>query len=163
MRVAEEEQKGFTIVETMIVLAIASLILMLIMMAIPTLQRNGRNNQRNQDATSILQTVSRWGLNHSGEFPFDTPPATNKKDAVLAQAKRTYYTDNNSVTFEGRTNLSYSAAAISITDPDVIKVINYAKCNADGGAIGRGAGYDDVVAVFAVETRTGTVSRCQQL
>ncbi len=46
-------RSGFTIVEVILVLAIASLILLVVFMAVPQLQRNRRNTQRNRDATSL--------------------------------------------------------------------------------------------------------------
>lgn len=162
----DTKQKGFTIIEIMIVLAIAGLILLIVIMTIPTLQRNGRNNQRSQDVTAMLQVTSSWGLNHSGEFPSDTPPSTTKKDAVLAQTKRTFYTDNSSIIITGRNNDSYLTAPVSpVTDTETVQIMNYARCSttAVGNVVGQGAGYDNVVALYALETRTGTTSQCQQL
>lgn len=44
---------GFTIIEVMIVLVIAAVILLIVFLAVPTLQRNNRNTQRNQEASRI--------------------------------------------------------------------------------------------------------------
>ena len=51
------KEKGFTIIEVMIVLAIAGLILLIIFLAVPALQRNVRNTQRKTDVTAIAAAV----------------------------------------------------------------------------------------------------------
>lgn len=45
-----KNQKGFTIIEVLIVLAIAGLILLIVFLAVPALQRNQRNTTRNDEA-----------------------------------------------------------------------------------------------------------------
>ena len=47
------EQKGFTIIEVMIVLAIAGLIILIVFLAVPALQRNGRNTQQKRRRPGI--------------------------------------------------------------------------------------------------------------
>src|SRR6266404_623557 len=60
---------GFTIIEVMIVLAIAGLILAIIFLAVPALQRNARNNERKNDATHLAGLVSEYAGNHAGVLP----------------------------------------------------------------------------------------------
>jgi prepilin-type N-terminal cleavage/methylation domain-containing protein len=43
------KQRGFTIIEVMIVLAIAGLILLMVFYAVPSVQRTARNNRRRND------------------------------------------------------------------------------------------------------------------
>ncbi|MFO0781870.1 MAG: type II secretion system protein [Candidatus Saccharimonadales bacterium] len=154
------KQHGFTIVEVLIVLAISGLILMMVFMTVPTLQRNARNNERKQDVSSILQAISRWELNNSGGFP-----ASGDKGAILDRAKRSYYTDPSSVTITPRTSEESYNVLSAVTDIDAITIANYAKCADDGSGrgIGTGTGYNDVVALFAVETRTSSAPQCQEL
>lgn len=49
---------GFTIIEIMIVLAVASLIMLIVFLAVPALQRNARNTNRTADATKIASSVN---------------------------------------------------------------------------------------------------------
>ncbi len=49
--------KGFTIIETMIVLAIAGLILMIVFLAVPPLERNARNNERKHDVSLLTSEI----------------------------------------------------------------------------------------------------------
>lgn len=61
--------QGFTIIEVMIVLAIAGLILAVILLAVPALQRNQRNNARQNDATHLSGLVADYIGNHGGQAP----------------------------------------------------------------------------------------------
>jgi len=61
--------EGFTIIEVMIVLAIAGLILLIVFLAVPALQRNSRNTQRNSDAASVLGVVNEYINNNNGVLP----------------------------------------------------------------------------------------------
>lgn len=150
---AANQEKGFTIIETLIVLAIAGFILSVILLMVPTLQRNSRNNQRKQDVAQILDAASRWGLNHSGEFPANQD--------FLQFSDRTYYTNSAQITIVPN---SARADKDPVTDVDQLKLYNYAKCTAAGGSTATGAGYDDVVALFALETRqTSAAPKCQKL
>jgi len=57
---------GFTIVEVLIVLAIGSLIMLTVFLAVPQLQRNNRNNQRSTDAARVLSAVNECISNNNG-------------------------------------------------------------------------------------------------
>lgn len=61
--------KGFTIIEVLIVLAIAGLILAIIFLAVPALQRNSRNTSIRSDAASILSGVNDFVANNQGQLP----------------------------------------------------------------------------------------------
>jgi prepilin-type N-terminal cleavage/methylation domain-containing protein len=62
-------QKGFTIIEVMIVLAIAGLILVVVLIAIPQLQRNQRNEQRKSVAARIVTEINNYSGNNNGTVP----------------------------------------------------------------------------------------------
>lgn len=155
------QETGFTIVETIIVLAAAGLILLLVLLAIPNLQRNGRNNQRNQDAQTILQAVSHYELNHAG----NVPSQSQLRNFINSYEKDqlTYYSLTGiSVNLTSPSNgiQNYPSAAVGL---DSIQIVNHAKCVAGGTATNQGAGYSDVVALYSIETAHGKSSHCQQL
>lgn len=52
------KNEGFTIIEVLIVLAIAGLIMLIVFLAVPALQRNSRNNQRRNDASRVAAAVT---------------------------------------------------------------------------------------------------------
>ena len=155
--------KGFTIIELMIVLAIAGFILGMVLLAIPALQQNSRNNLRKQDVATILAAISRYSLNNSGAFPQD-----NNLDFLTSNYKLYYYSataDPSEIFIDARTNENPDNLNAN-TNLDTVKIYNYAKCDAatKGAAISRGAGYDDAVALFATESGRGNVTpQCQKL
>ena len=65
-KVKNRKQEGFTIIEVLIVLAIAGLILLIVFLAVPALQRNSRNTSRTNDVARISAAVSDWVGNNQG-------------------------------------------------------------------------------------------------
>jgi prepilin-type N-terminal cleavage/methylation domain-containing protein len=65
----KESNKGFTIIEVMIVLAIAALILLIVLLAVPALQRNSRNTAIKNDASAVVGGVSEFESNNDGASP----------------------------------------------------------------------------------------------
>lgn len=65
------QQKGFTIIEILIVLAIAGLILTMVFIAVPQLQRNTRDNQRQDLAGRLASELGTYSSNNQGVFPFN--------------------------------------------------------------------------------------------
>jgi len=62
-------QKGFTIIEVLIVLAIAGLILLIVFLAVPALQRNARNTAIKNDAASLAGGFAEYSANNDGASP----------------------------------------------------------------------------------------------
>ncbi|HEU5004981.1 MAG TPA: type II secretion system protein [Candidatus Saccharimonadales bacterium] len=62
-------QSGFTIIEVTIVLAIAGLIMAIVFVAVPALERSARNTQRKNDASNLSGLVSEYASNHAGVLP----------------------------------------------------------------------------------------------
>ena len=61
-----KQEKGFTIIEVLIVLAIAGLIMLVVFLAVPALQRNQRNTQRNNEAARVAAAVGECLANRNG-------------------------------------------------------------------------------------------------
>jgi prepilin-type N-terminal cleavage/methylation domain-containing protein len=76
----KSNNKGFTIVEVLIVLAIAGVILATILLAVPALQRNSRNTQVKQAATALVAGAQEYASANNGAAPttasFATPTVT---------------------------------------------------------------------------------------
>lgn len=62
----KENEKGFTIIEVLIVLAIAGLIMVIVFVAVPQLQKGQRNSARNNDASLIAAAISECMSNRNG-------------------------------------------------------------------------------------------------
>jgi prepilin-type N-terminal cleavage/methylation domain-containing protein len=64
-----KSNKGFTIIEVLIVLAIAGLILLIVFLAVPALQRNARNTTLKNDASALAGGFSEYESNNDGSAP----------------------------------------------------------------------------------------------
>lgn len=64
-------KKGFTIIEVVLVLAIAGLIFLMVFVALPALQRSQRDTQRRQDYADLLASVNSYITNNNGSLPAD--------------------------------------------------------------------------------------------
>lgn len=62
--------KGFTIIEVVLVLAIAGLIFLVVFLALPALQRGQRDNQRKQDLSRLMSQVTAYQSNNQGSLPY---------------------------------------------------------------------------------------------
>ena len=65
-QITNQAQKRFTIIEVLIVLAIAALILLVVFLAIPGLQRSNRNSSRKSDIGKIAASISIYNGNTNG-------------------------------------------------------------------------------------------------
>lgn len=163
-------KNGFTIIEVLIVLAIASLIMSVVLLAIPSLLRNSRNNQRKQDVSNVLDAVSSFALNNSGRFP----AASDGAFLTSQRVKLAYYEPNLSFgSAPGGPGIGIlpqtsggGGGGESNTDTETMLIYNYRKCDptTPGTTTTTGAGYRDIVAVYGIETG-GAVngSKCLQL
>ncbi len=59
-------QKGFTIIEVLIVLAIAGLIMLVVFLAVPALNRNSHNTQYKTEASNLLGAYQEVSNNNGG-------------------------------------------------------------------------------------------------
>ncbi len=64
-------KKGFTIIEVVLVLAIAGLIFLMVFIALPALQRSQRNTQREDDISRFLTAANDYQTNNHGKTPFN--------------------------------------------------------------------------------------------
>lgn len=159
----QKRNEGFTIIEVMIVLAIAGLIMLIVFLAVPALQRNSRNTQRKNDVANIAAAVNEWSQNNKGALPKDTTEVA----AAGALAKPGFYTIVN--TFSEATSTTGVANTATV---DTYQLVMKAKC---GSVTPSGAGATPVAAsatsgsarsfvmLYAVEDASGNaVRQCQE-
>ena len=65
-------KRGFTIIEVVLVLAIAGLIFMMVFLALPALQRSQRDTQRRDDMARFISQVNQYQANNRGKVPTST-------------------------------------------------------------------------------------------
>lgn len=157
----KHKRSGFTIIEVMIVLAIAGLILAIVFLAVPALQRTSRNTQRKNDVSSLLSAVSNYEDNNAGGFPSGSPGTAVAFSTAFPNDSPNlgYYTIPGNVTWKYQTA---KAAPADPADLDKVMVANYAKCSGNA-ATTTGATARSVVAVYDVEGSGGTlVPQCAE-
>lgn len=81
-------KQGFTIIEVVLVLAIAGLIFLMVFVALPALQRSQRDTARRNDMSRVDTSLIQYQTNNqdtgNGDLPEPgvwTPPAANTNDA----------------------------------------------------------------------------------
>lgn len=60
----KKTEKGFTIIEVALVLAIGALIFLVVFLAVPALQRNQRNDARKRDISNVVEAIHDYNANH---------------------------------------------------------------------------------------------------
>lgn len=68
-KLKKSNSKGFTIIEVMIVLAIAGLIILVVLLAVPALQRNARNTAIKNDVSAVAGGITEFSSNNDGQLP----------------------------------------------------------------------------------------------
>ena len=66
------KKHGFTIIEVVLVLAIAGLIFLMVFVALPSLQRSQRDTQRRQDMARVVTALNQYKANNNGKLPILT-------------------------------------------------------------------------------------------
>lgn len=109
----QEEKSGFTIIEVMIVLAIAGLIILIVLLAVPALQRSARNTQRREDASAMAGAISNFVNDNNGQLPKDVSDnnSTNTVEFSIGQAGNVEVAKLGYFTTAG--NLPLGSAAVS--------------------------------------------------
>ena len=154
---------GFTIIEVMIVLAIAGLILLIVFLAVPALQRSSRNTQRKNDVSALLAAVSEYADNNSGSLPATCSGTTTITvgAGTTSQSRMGYYNGGCSVTTTPAAGaVGFTTGAHVAASNDSLVITTGANCNGTAAVAGTARG---VVALYQIETGSGTTAAvCQE-
>jgi type IV pilus assembly protein PilA len=153
-KLQKRKDAGFTIIEVLIVLAIAGLIMLVVFLAVPALQRNSRNTQYREEASRILGAYNENSSNNAGAVLSASVSTTAGSDAanVLAAANTKNITTITIEAQGGSTAPSLTSAVIRTG----------AKCSAANSATTNAGSTRQVVILFMVETTSGTQAQCQE-
>jgi len=150
-----KRQEGFTIIEVLIVLAIAGLIILIVFLAVPALQRNSRNTQARSEASNVLAALSEFVSNNNGKLPAAGSSSTANSEAaqVFSNAKLSNIT---TVTVEGQSGTTTPTGTLMI-------IRTGAKCTAPTGSTNTPAGGARQVALlYQIENSGGPIVACQE-
>lgn len=149
-----KEQKGFTIIEVLIVLAIAGLIMLIVFLAVPALQRSSRNTQAKNAASSILAAVSEFQNNNNGAMPTGASVAS---DGTVTISGATGTTQSNAKVQGGYT-ISVSTTFPAATSGTGAFTVAYGqKCN---GNTGFTAANRSTAIAFVIEGVSSNATQC---
>jgi prepilin-type N-terminal cleavage/methylation domain-containing protein len=146
----QRKQQGFTIIEVLIVLAIAGLILLIVFLAVPALQRNARNTTAKDEGAQLASAATEFTNNAGG-----TVPVAADNASILALTKNKTVTV---LTVETKKTTSHPAPALgqAVLDTGV-------KCGASGGATTTPLAAADrsMVLIYSIENSTGApIAQC---
>ncbi|MDB5166894.1 MAG: hypothetical protein JWN26_39 [Candidatus Saccharibacteria bacterium] len=65
----QRKEKGFTIIEVVLVLAIAGLIFLMVFIALPALQRSQRDSARKSEVGTVASAITSYQSNNRGSAP----------------------------------------------------------------------------------------------
>jgi prepilin-type N-terminal cleavage/methylation domain-containing protein len=150
------DKRGFTIIEVLIVLAIAGLILLVVFLAVPALQRNSRNTQAKQAAAAILSSVNEYSANNNGTMPAYVAVAANGDISVGPAAATAVVTGKT----QGGFTASVSTTAPTSGTTGAFAVATNRKCN--GAVLATGTQNRAVAILYNVETSSGTSPQCTE-
>lgn len=143
----KKRNEGFTIIEVLIVLAIAGLILLIVFLAVPALQRNSRNTTIKNDVQNVLGGVAEYEAANGGSLP-----------TGIAGTGTVAFTGGNatSASVQGTTVVSSTAAAPAAAAPALGTIVVSRGFNCAGTANSRA-----VAALYSIEATSGSVRQCQ--
>jgi prepilin-type N-terminal cleavage/methylation domain-containing protein len=112
----QTEKKGFTIIEVVLVLAIAALIFLMVFVALPALQRGQRDTARKQDVGKVVSAINAFKSNNRGSI-----------EELDNTALQSYVREDLSQVLPDQVTISDSDPA-----EDSITVASGSKCAANG-------------------------------
>jgi prepilin-type N-terminal cleavage/methylation domain-containing protein len=151
----QRKQDGFTIIEVLIVLAIAGLILLVVFLAVPALQRNSRNTTAKSEAAGLLGAASEFTNNNNGKLPTAGGSGTAGSDAAKIFAlTKTQNITTLTIEAQGGTTAPTSTTA-------VMRLA--AKCTSATGSTVTPAGAGRQLALlYMIEDSSGALVACQE-
>lgn len=171
----KKSQKGFTIIEVALVLAIGALIFLVVFLAVPALQRNQRNDARHRDVSNVVTAVTSWQANNTQKKLSDTTavPGSNLNqvtasgvgaedtpigdylDSVSSNTEVVEIRDADSAWF---TDPTAESLYMNGGQPTKITIVVGAQCNGTSGL--EDAPARSAAVVGATETTNGAVPYC---
>jgi prepilin-type N-terminal cleavage/methylation domain-containing protein len=146
---------GFTIIEVLIVLAIAGLILIVVFLAVPAVQRSQRNQTRKTDAKALMAATTEFASNNGG-----VPPASQANvDTTTSNMKLGYLKSVN--VFYGTAPTATVAIpsttpAVNVNTSEEANVfVGYTCTSATAAATNTGATVRSVAVQYVLEQASG--------
>lgn len=161
-KLKNRKQEGFTIIEVLIVLAIAGLILLIVFLAVPALQRNSHNTSIKNDVAGLLGGMSEYVNNNNGSVPASLVNTSTTEVNIGASGTNQANVKLGYLDGSSSSSVTLTAASGAITNsqaPGTVHLYTKAVCNANGiDATNVGATSRNFVALYGLE---GGAKICQ--
>lgn len=153
-----KKENGFTIIEVLIVLAIAGLIMLVVFLAVPSLQRNQRNSSRQADVSRVATGVNNWVANNNGKVFVAGVSNANLNAVKNDVGALDQYTLTPGTTFT--VVVAGAAATLApITTTTDIRVVTSAVCGDNGAAVADTNTRKSAV-LYGAEGGTTNIGKC---
>lgn len=134
----QRKEKGFTIIEVVLVLAIAGLIFLMVFIALPALQRNQRDAARKSEVGTVASAITTYQSNNRGQSPSDDASTFGSyldstittQGGVITLASGTTVTKYTGSVASGTTGTAITAA----TQDNIVFVVG-SKCDTDNKVV----------------------------
>lgn len=145
----QSNNKGFTIIEVVLVLAIAGLIFLVVFLALPALQRSQRDTQRRSDASRVMSQVAAYQSNNQGNVPGTQTELDTFKTGYMTTGGQQF---NDPYTGSGYT-FTFKATTVPVTDLPTNNgdMFFYQNKICSGAGLAAGSGNRNVSIVVKVE------------
>jgi len=117
-----KREQGFTLIEIVIVLAIAAAIMLMVFLAVTGARRSQRDTQRRGDASRMAATLEQYAANNGGNYP----DAIDTADANGPKWFTTYITGNFNAPGGGSYSAGAFTAAATVSAVPALNTVNLA-------------------------------------
>jgi prepilin-type N-terminal cleavage/methylation domain-containing protein len=158
--IKKRRSEGFTIIEVMIVLAIAGLIMLIVFLAVPALQRNAHNTSIKNDVASLLGGMTEYTNNNNGVPPTALSGQTTTSVNIGAATSNTSKVKVGYI--DGTTITTITVATGPVTNAQAagtIRLYTKASCNSNGKDLVVGDSSRNYAALYGLE---GGAKICQE-
>lgn len=146
MKTAKTNNKGFTIIEVVLVLAIAGLIFLVVFLALPALQRSQRDTQRRSDVSRAMSQITAYQSNSQGSVP--------SSQTELNSFKNNYLTNNGQQFNDPFTSGGYTftyQSSLSNLPSSTGEMFYYQNAVCSGAGLATGSGNRNIAIAVKVE------------
>lgn len=162
MKKLNNKDSGFTIIEVVLVLAIAGLIFLVVFLALPALQRSQRDSQRRSDLGRLMAQLETYASNNNGTYPTGAQIAATGTgsfiEEYLVQGDVNSFADpQNGTPPYDLTNTTSNTPSLDDTT-DVIYYRVNGQCSNTEGQFEAGSGNRSIASMIALENG---ISYCQ--
>lgn len=167
----ELKQKGFTIIEVVLVLAIAALIFLMVFIALPALQRNQRDAARKDVLGKVASAVTTYQSNNRGTQPAkgsdlkgyaDGTTPNNEKGETNSATSVAYAATSNDTIVDSNyiVNVKNGGTGVGNASTNVVQIFTGSKCNPGGNAAVPGSTRN---AAVVLQMENGLAFVCQDV